>query len=86
MKPRVDGINLRSAGAIHYVGEWHSHPAGAPARPSDDDEDVFAHLANHLAATGAPYAMTICGDEDTWFRVGWQGRETSEGIVAYAAA
>lgn len=85
LKPRVDGINLRSAGAIHYVGEWHSHPAGAPARPSDDDEGVFAHLAAHLSATGTPYVMTICGDQDTWFRVGWQGRETSEGIVAYDA-
>lgn len=85
LKPRVDRINLRSAGTIHYVGEWHSHPEGAAARPSDDDEDVFAHLVSHLAATGAPYVMTICGDNDTWFRAGWQGRKTSEGIVAYDA-
>lgn len=83
LKPEVDGINLRSAGTIHYIGEWHSHPAGAAARPSKDDEEVFAHLSTHLAATGSPYVMAICGDEDTWFRVGWQGRQTSEGIVGH---
>lgn len=83
LKPQVDTINRRSMGTINYVGEWHSHPEGAKARPSDDDEEIFAHLKAHLDATGAPYVMAICGDEETWLRAGWLGRGTGEGTVPH---
>jgi len=83
LRPRVDGINLRSAGMINYVGEWHSHPKGAKAQPSGDDEEVFAHLRNHLHPTGAPYVMAICGERETWLRASWQGWETAEGVMAH---
>lgn len=29
-------------GRRHYVGEWHSHPGGAPIPSSTDDENMFA--------------------------------------------
>jgi integrative and conjugative element protein (TIGR02256 family) len=83
LRPLIDGINRRSAGVLNYVGEWHSHPKGAKARPSDDDEEVYAHLKTHLHATGAPYVMAIYGERQIWLRVGWQGRETSEGVTAH---
>jgi integrative and conjugative element protein (TIGR02256 family) len=83
LKPQVDAINRHSAGMIAYVGEWHSHPKAVDARPSDDDEQVFAHLKTHLTPTGAPYVMTICGDKETWLRVGWHGRNTAEGTIVH---
>lgn len=84
LKPLVEGFNRRSAGVIDYVGEWHSHPKGAKARPSDDDEEVFAHLRTHLHVTGTPYVMAICGARETWLRAGWQGHEPGEGVTAHA--
>lgn len=83
LKPLVDAINCRSVGTIGYVGEWHSHPNGAKARPSDDDEEVFAHLKDNLDATGAPYVMSICGDEETWLRVGWHSHVLGEATVTH---
>jgi len=85
LKPQVDAIHLRSAGTIQYVGEWHSHPKGASARPSGDDEEVFAYLQSHLEPTGSPYAMFICGEVETWFRVGWSGCLSGEGTIDHAA-
>ena len=85
LKPHVDAIHLRSAGTIQYVGEWHSHPKGVSARPSGDDEGVFAYLQAHIEPTGSPYAMFICGEVDTWFRVGWSGCISGEGTIDHAA-
>ncbi|MHB0925929.1 MAG: Mov34/MPN/PAD-1 family protein [Gallionellaceae bacterium] len=84
LKPLVDGITLRSAGVLCYVGEWHSHPDDAAARPSDDDEVVFDHLIAHIGPTGTPYVMAICGRDETWLRAGWQPHEHEEATVAHA--
>ncbi len=83
LKPLVDGICLRSAGALCYVGEWHSHPDDATARPSGDDEAVFLHLSAHLGPTGTPYVMVICGQNETWLRAGWQSHEQGEATVVH---
>lgn len=83
LKPIVDGMAQRSAGAITYLGEWHSHPDRAVAEPSDDDEDVFAYLRTHLGPTGSPYVMAICGVERTWLRVEWRGA-TDEVVFPHA--
>ncbi|WP_112875538.1 ThiF family adenylyltransferase [Paracoccus endophyticus] len=84
LRPIVEGMAARTAGRLHYLGEWHSHPDRVAARPSGDDEKVFAYLAKHLHPGGAPYAMMIHGERDTWLRVGWQGRATLEGTMAHA--
>lgn len=84
LKPLVDRIALRSAGALCYIGEWHSHPDGAATRPSNDDEIVFNHLNAHLGPTGAPYVMAICGRDETWLRAGWQPHEHREVTVVHA--
>lgn len=83
LKPLVDELARRSAGAIGYLGEWHSHPDRCEARPSDDDEEVFAYLHQHLHSTGSPFLMAICGDEETWLRAGWYGVEGGEAVIAY---
>lgn len=83
LRPTMDRLAVRSAGQLHYVGEWHSHPDGAAARPSSDDEGVFGFLSAQLGPGGSPVAMMICGADDSWIRVGWQGRGAIEGVVSY---
>lgn len=85
LRPVLEGMAARTAGRLHYVGEWHSHPDHAAARPSSDDETVFAYLSRHLDPAGVPYAMMIQGDRETWLRVAWQGSETLESTMTHAA-
>lgn len=51
-----------TGGQVAYLGEWHSHPAGAALRPSADDARLFAWLADHLAQDGLPALMLIAGE------------------------
>lgn len=83
LRPQVEKLADSSAGRLHYIGEWHSHPENVPARPSSDDESVYAHLKKHIGSIGAPYIIAICGDRDTWFRVGWTERSVLEGVVTH---
>ena len=83
LKPRIEALAAGSAGRLHYIGEWHSHPGAVPARPSDDDEGVFAHLKTHLGSIGSPYIMAICGERDSWIRAGWTERGMVEGVVTH---
>jgi integrative and conjugative element protein (TIGR02256 family) len=79
----IDAISRCSVGTLGYVGEWHSHPDGAAARPSRDDEAVFGYLKTHLGPTGTPYVMAICGKHETWLRAGWQSREQAEKAICH---
>lgn len=83
LKPRIERLADASAGRLQYIGEWHSHTGRVPARPSDDDEVVFAHLREHIGPAGAPYVMAICGERDSWIRTGWQERGIVEGVIAH---
>lgn len=83
LRPIIEGMAAKTAGRLHYVGEWHSHPVHAAARPSRDDETVFAYLSRHLDPTDVPYAMMICGERETWLRVAWQGRVSLEGTMSH---
>ena len=84
LKPRIEKLANATAGRLHYIGEWHSHPDYAAARPSADDKKVFTYLNNHMGPVGSPYVMAICGKTETWLRVGWQERGNLEGIVTHA--
>ena len=83
LKPRIEELSSGSAGRLHYLGEWHSHPRAVPARPSDDDEGVFSHLEAHLGSLGGPYIMAICGEDDTWIRTGWAEHAVVEGVITH---
>lgn len=84
LKPKVDKIITATAGCLQYVGEWHSHPDHAVARPSSDDESVFDFLKSYFEPAGSPYLMIICGKSETWYRAGWQQRGLLEGVVSHA--
>ena len=85
LQPLVQQLAESTAGRLQYIGEWHSHPDHAAARPSKDDEGVFGHLSAHLEPTGSPFVMMITGANDTWFRMGWAERKCLEGVLTHAA-
>lgn len=49
-----------SRGRSHYVGEWHSHPGGAPF-PSPTDETNMLEIANDPKAECAECILLILG-------------------------
>jgi proteasome lid subunit RPN8/RPN11 len=58
----VERIREATAGQLHYIGEWHSHPKGCPPLPSSDDMKVFAWITEVLDADDLPAVMMIAGD------------------------
>lgn len=86
LKATVDDFARQSAGALGYVGEWHSHPDRAAARPSSDDEAVFSYLHVHLGPPGTPYVMAICGRDETWLRAGWQPWTQAEAVFSHGGS
>ena len=70
LERRLKEIGARTAGQLRYVGEWHSHPVGVPARPSADDNQLFGKLAELFRGTGEPHIMGIVGDDEFFWRLG----------------
>jgi hypothetical protein len=62
LKPQVEQIVAATDGALHYVGEWHSHPEGYSTAPSADDIQVFSWLTELMDRDGFPALMMIVGD------------------------
>lgn len=54
----------RTAGVVGYVGEWHSHPPGYSASPSNDDLLQLSYLAQKMAEDGLPAFSLIVGEDD----------------------
>jgi integrative and conjugative element protein (TIGR02256 family) len=61
---QLDGIRASSGGQVSYLGEWHSHPDGAGARPSGDDLTQLLYLRAVLSEDGLPGLQLIVADED----------------------
>lgn len=55
----IDDVTRRSMHQVRYLGEWHSHPRYADARPSDIDIAQLAYLGSELSADGLPGLMAI---------------------------
>ncbi|TXI80201.1 MAG: hypothetical protein E6Q40_15115 [Cupriavidus sp.] len=60
----VDEASRRTAGIVGYVGEWHSHPPGHDASPSDHDLIQLIELALRMYEDGLPVLQLIVGDGD----------------------
>jgi hypothetical protein len=58
----IDDVTRRSMYQVRYLGEWHSHPRYANARPSGIDIAQLAYLGSKLAADGLPGLMAIAAD------------------------
>lgn len=48
---------------VSYVGEWHSHPAGYDATPSNADRQAHAWLVEQMGRDGLPGLVAIQGEE-----------------------
>ena len=60
----VNEASRRTAGIVGYIGEWHSHPPGHSASPSQDDLVQLVHLALGMADDGLPGVQLIVGETD----------------------
>ncbi len=64
LNEKLNSVAKITAGNIQYVGEWHSHPPGAPSQMSKDDEDFIATLAETTALEELPSIMMIVADNE----------------------
>jgi integrative and conjugative element protein (TIGR02256 family) len=64
LREQVVRLHRLSGGQLNYVGEWHSHPAGAGATPSETDRSAFAKLSLDMQAEGLPTVMLIQGEDE----------------------
>ncbi len=64
LKLQIEAIEEMTLGNLRYVGEWHSHPAGYSAKPSDDDRALLGEIAALQHKEGNPALMLIFGGND----------------------
>ena len=55
----VTNLSKKVHGMIAYIGEWHTHPDGAGASPSNDDLKVVKWLDSIMGSAGLPAVMMI---------------------------
>lgn len=70
----LDDCRERTGGVVTYVGEWHSHPQGCAALPSQDDIGQLHFLTSALQIEGMPALMLIISDKSIGFYLGDEGK------------
>lgn len=60
----MENVRRRTAGQVRYVGEWHSHPPHASARPSPVDAHQIDWLAALMGMDSMPALMLIAADKE----------------------
>lgn len=60
----VQEASARTAGVVGYVGEWHSHPSGHSATPSQDDLVQLVEISLGMHDDGLPAIQLIVGEND----------------------
>lgn len=70
----LDDCRDRTAGIVTYVGEWHSHPRGCSALPSQADVGQLHFLTASLQTEGMPALMLIVADSSVGFYLHDQGK------------
>jgi hypothetical protein len=62
IKESLKSIDDVSAGALGYIGEWHSHPHNCSTALSEDDLILFKWLKEKMSVDGYPALLLIGGD------------------------
>jgi integrative and conjugative element protein (TIGR02256 family) len=62
MQRSIDEAKARSGGQVRYLGEWHSHPQGHSATPSNIDMQQLDQLSLALSIDGLPALSLIVGE------------------------
>lgn len=70
LRKQIQKVQRITDNQLNYVGEWHSHPVGASAQPSNDDMKAFNWLADIMINDGLPPLMLIVADNQTKFYLG----------------
>lgn len=65
----LEEVHDRTARVVDYLGEWHSHPNGVPARPSQDDEILLNTIHRKMSVEGLPALMVIVASNEVSFIV-----------------
>ena len=68
----LNRIYQLSAGKETYLGDWHSHPDGVPARPSQDDEILLNTVHRKMSVEGLPALMVIVASNEVSFIVRYE--------------
>ena len=76
LESAVSDAIARTGGQLQYLGEWHSHPNGHSAEPSDDDSKLFDWVREYTNQDGYPPVMLIVGRKNP---VGWLARRARNG-------
>ena len=62
----LDRVERITANQLTYVGEWHSHPAGAECKLSLDDQKAFEWQGEVMELDGLPPLMLIACDNNKY--------------------
>jgi integrative and conjugative element protein (TIGR02256 family) len=75
LESAVSDVMARTDGQLQYLGEWHSHPDGHSAEPSDDDCKLFDWVREYTTQDGYPPVMLIVGEKESRWLVGASSEE-----------
>ena len=64
LEEEVSSIIAITGDMLGYVGEWHSHPAGSSANPSDRDKRLLNWVCEGMRVHGHPGLILIVGDSE----------------------
>jgi hypothetical protein len=70
LEAAVRSAEARTGSQLQYLGEWHSHPAGHSADPSEDDGRLFGWLEKYMSQAGFPPVMLIVGEAELRWIIG----------------
>lgn len=64
LRKDVEKIEKWTGQAVHYIGEWHSHPPGISLKMSSDDKQVLEFVTKHMRSDGLPGIVLIVGETE----------------------
>ncbi len=59
LRSAVSRCEAANGRGLEYIGEWHSHPSGATARASKDDQRALSLLSEVMAEDTRPAVILI---------------------------
>ena len=75
LESAVSDAVAETGGQLQYLGEWHSHPDGHSAEPSEDDCKLFDWVREYTTQDGYPPVMFIVGEKESRWLVGASSEE-----------
>ena len=64
LEQEVSSIATITGDMLGYVGEWHSHPVGSSANPSDRDKRLLEWVCEGMRVHGLPGLILVVSDSE----------------------